>query len=345
MSSKVPQFEPHPLVPNGHWQTVLGLYLPGSLRAPASRPQDLTLEGGDGLRVLDSVPEGWGAGAPAVVLVHGLVGCARSPYMVRVAARLVGMGVRAVRMNLRGAGEGFGLARATYHAGRTGDLRAVMEWLAAQAPGSPIALMGFSLGGNLVLKLAAEATREPVSGLDCVLAANAPLDLSACCRHLARPGMRLYDRSFVRALRMQIHRLHARFPDLGQANLESVRSVYDFDQHYTAPRNGFRDAEDYYSRSSAGPLLGQVAVPGLVVHAEDDPFIPIASYRGFGFPPSLALELNPSGGHLGFISRSRWEGSRRWLDTRLATWLADRWRVLLRNPRGGLSAHVRPQTE
>jgi hypothetical protein len=228
-------------------------------------------------------------------------------------------------MNLRGAGSGFGLARGTYHSGRTGDLRAVVRWIASRVPGSPIAMLGFSLGGNLVLKLAAEAARDPLDGLDCVVAANPPLDLATCCRHLRRPENRPYDRNFVRLLRREVGRLHARFPELGRVNLDGAKSLYDFDNLYTAPRNGFRDADDYYARSSAGPLIDQVVVPGLVVHAADDPFIPAEPFHAVDFPPQVALELLPSGGHLGYLSRTRCQGDHRWLDARLTAWLSERW--------------------
>jgi predicted alpha/beta-fold hydrolase len=164
-----------------------------------------------------------------------------------MAARLVGLGIRVVRMNLRGAGSGFGIARSTYHSGRTEDLRAVAEWIAQRAPGSPIALVGFSLGGNLVLKLVAEAAEQPLDGLDCVLAANPPLDLAACCRHLQRPENRVYDRNFVRLLGVEVNRLHSRFPELGLIDLAGAETLFEFDDLYTAPRNGFRDADDYYA--------------------------------------------------------------------------------------------------
>jgi hypothetical protein len=237
-------------------------------------------------------------------------------------------------MNLRGAGSGFGLARGIYHAGRSEDLRSVIEWLARRAPGSPIALVGFSLGANLALKLAAEAADHPLPGFDSVLAANPPLDLSACARHIQRPENRIYDRNFVRLLRSEVLRLHAAFPDLGPVDLSRVRTLFEFDDRYTAPRNGFKDAEDYYRRSSAGPLIPRIRVPGLVIHAEDDPFIPPAPFRSIPFPGGLALELVPSGGHLGYFSRDRWDGDRRWLDARLTAWLAARWSA---------SLHVRPE--
>ena len=333
MDSEIPRFEPHPLLRDGHSQTIAGFWWPDSGAMPASERREVRLPDGDRLVLRDSSPEGWGVGDPIAVLVHGLAGGAGSPYVVRLAVLLVAKGVRVLRMNLRGAGEGFGLARGTYHAGRSEDLREVVEEFAREAPGSPIGLVGFSLGGNLALKLAAEAAESPVSGLNCVVAANPPLDLSACCRNLRRVRRKIYDRNFVKALRSQILRHHAHFPDLGPGGLAEVRTVYDFDERYTAPRNGFRDAEDYYARSSAGPMLPRIRVPGLVIHAEDDPFIPVETFRSLAFPPGLALELIPSGGHLGYISRSRWGGNRRWLDTRLAVWLADWWGSRLRNPR------------
>lgn len=335
----VPKFRPHPLLPNGHCQTIGGFYLPGKGSSPASRGVELRLADGDRLRVEDSIPPGWSPGSPSALLVHGLAGSARSPYVVRVASRLVAQGIRVARMNLRGAGDGFGLARGIYHAGKTADVRAVAEWLASEAPGSPIALVGFSLGGNLVLKLAAEASDEPLAGLDCVLAANAPLDLAACARLMGSPSCRIYDQNFVRNLRFQIKRLHSAFPDLGPADLDGVDSVYDFDERYTAPRHGFTGADDYYARSSAGPLLSKIRVPGLLVHAEDDPFIPVESYRGLAFPATLALEMNLHGGHLGYISRTPWGGDRRWLDSRLSLWLADYWETAQNTSEGGQNAH------
>jgi uncharacterized protein len=321
----IPAFEPHPLLRGGHLQTIAGRFLPSRRVTLLSAYHEVEIGEGDRLSVLESVPERWQPGDPTALMVHGLAGCARSPYMVRVAARLVAVGIRVVRMNLRGAGSGFGIARGTYHSGRTGDVRAVVEWIAKRVPGSPIAMVGFSLGGNLVLKLAAEAAREPLEGLDCVLAANPPLDLATCCRHLQRPENRPYDRNFVRLLRREVGRLHARFPELGPVNLAGAKTLYDFDNLYTAPRNGFRDADDYYARSSAGPLIGQVLVPGLVVHAADDPFIPAEPFHAVDFPPQVALELLPSGGHLGYLSRRRCQGDHRWLDARLSAWLSERW--------------------
>ncbi|MDG3005363.1 YheT family hydrolase [Paludisphaera mucosa] len=322
-----PRFDPHPWFPGGHAQTIGGRYVGPGRIVLDSTERTIDLPDGDRICVLESTPQGWAPGAPAAVLLHGLASTAEAPYILRMARRLDDLGVRVVRMNLRGAGRGFGLARGFYHAGRTEDVRAVVDRLAERASRSPIAVVGFSLGANLALKLAAEASRPSYDGapIDGFVAANPPIDLSACCRAMQHRQNRLYDWSFVRWLRTEVRRLHARFPELGPPELDDVRSVYDFDDRYTAPRNGFADAEDYYRRNSAGPLAPEIRMPGLVVHAADDPFIPVSAFEGVAFPPYVRFELLPHGGHLGYIARRPWRGDRRWLETRLAAWLAERW--------------------
>jgi uncharacterized protein len=321
----VPPFEPHPWLRGGHSQTIVGRYLGGARHRLDGIPHEVALPDGDRLVVRESVPSGWEPPRPSAVLVHGLAGSADASYLVRVSRRLYTLGIRVVRVNLRGAGEGFGLARGIYHAGRSDDLREVVNELVARNPGSPIALIGFSLGANLVLKLAAEAAALPLPGLDCVLAANPPIDLAACARLMLRPENRLYDWNFVRWLRATVIRLHDRFPELGPPRLDGVKSLYDFDDRYTAPRNGFGSADVYYERCSLMNALDQIQVPGLIVHAMDDPFVSCESLRGAKRPSHLEVELVRHGGHLGYLSRHPWEGDRRWLDGRLTVWLKSHW--------------------
>jgi predicted alpha/beta-fold hydrolase len=325
LHSSVPAFEPHPWFRDRHLQTIVGRYW-GSLVLPLSATRaEIALPDGDRLVVFDSTPRVWKSPRPAAVLVHGLAGDSEAPYVVRLARRLLKNGVRVVRVNLRGAGAGFGLARGTYHAGRSDDVRHVMTWAARKLEGSPIALVGFSLGANLVLKLAGESAADPVPQFDCVLAANPPLNLVACSREIDRPENRVYQWNFVRWLRSMVKRLHDRFPDLGPANLSGVRTLYDFDDRYTAPRNNFGSAANYYEKCSLHTALSRIPQPGLIVHAEDDPFIPVDAFVEAQRPPHLALELVAGGGHLGYLSRGRWLGDHRWLETRLCTWLLSRW--------------------
>jgi predicted alpha/beta-fold hydrolase len=321
-----PGFQAHPWLRGGHVQTLAGFLWQGRRSRPpvgVEQLHEVMLSDGDRLLVVESRPEGWTAGQPVAVLVHGLGGSANATYLVRLARRLHGRGVRVVRMNLRGAGDGLRLASRFYHAGRSDDVRAVADWL---GPDSPIGLVGFSLGGNLVLRLAAEATTErPVAGLDCVVAACPPVDLAACCRFLSRPAGRGYGRNIVATLCRQVARLEALHPALPRTDLRGVRTVEAFDARYTAPTNGFADADDYYTRSSSGPRLGAIGVPGLIVHADDDPFIPPSIFHGLSLPAAVRLESWPSGGHLGFVSHQPWGGDRRWLDARIESWLLQRW--------------------
>jgi uncharacterized protein len=326
----VPPFEPHPWLRGGHAQTIVARYLGGAQRRLDSTPHEVELPDGDRLLVLESVPPGWNGRRPTAVLVHGLAGCANGAYIVRVARRLLGLGIRVVRVNLRGAGAGFGLARQIYHAGRSDDLREVASWLVRRDPGSPIGMIGFSLGANLVLKLAVEASTAPVPGLDCVLAANPPLDLAACAQLMLRRENRLYDWNFVRWLRVTVRRLHDRFPELGPPGLEGVKSVYDFDDRYTARRNGFGTADEYYRQCSLFTALARIQVPGLIVHAMDDPFVTSEALIQADKPDHLAVELVRHGGHLGYLSRRPWQGDRRWLDTRLTVWIKSHWGRRLR---------------
>ena len=329
----VPPFVPHPWIKGGHLQTIAARVWSWPRPRLDSTYAEVDVGAGDYVSLLDSIPDAWRPGDPTAILVHGLGGCARSPYVVRVGKRLVDqVGARVVRMNLRGAGSGFGASRSYYHSGRSDDLRHVAAWLAHRAPGSPIALVGFSLGANLVLKLAGEAANDPVAQLDCVVAANPPVDLEACCRAIQEPRNRIYDQNFVKLLRGEVNRLHTRFPDLGPIDLSAAQSLLAFDELYTAPRNGFRNATDYYRQSSANRLIAQILVPGLLVHAVDDPFIPVESFAGLAVPPQVTLELVPQGGHLGYWSHRLWNGDRRWLDNRIAHWLARRWERFDREP-------------
>jgi predicted alpha/beta-fold hydrolase len=323
--SGLPGFEPHPLVKGPHAQTIVGRYMGGQrLKLPA-RAHQVALADGDRLLVLESVPSGWEPSMPAAVLVHGLAGSADANYVVRVSRLLLDMDIRVVRVNLRGSGQGFGLARQIYHAGRSEDLRQVVNWLHSRIEGSPIALIGFSLGASLVLKAGIEAADAPIAGLDCLLAANAPIDLVHCARMMRLAENRVYNWNFVRWLRAMVDRLHREFPDLGPPRLEGVRTLYEFDDRYTAPKGGFASADDYYTRCSVKSRIGMVALPGLVVHAMDDPFIGAEPFLNVEYPRALDVELVRHGGHLGYLSRTRWEGTRRWLDLRLTTWLRSHW--------------------
>jgi len=317
------EFRPLPLLRNPHVQTILGLYLPGGgLRQPTRR-HILRLPDGDALVLHDTTPPGWRDGDRVALLVHGLTGSHASPHVRRLAARLPELGVRAVRLDLRGAGLGLPLARGFYHAGRSEDVRAALHELHRRAPASPIALVGLSLGGALALRTAGEADRFPLPGVDRVLALGPPLDLVRCIALLERPGNRLYELHFASRL-VRDARLRQRcFPDLPPLALPRRLGVRLFDDLYTAPRCGFAGVLDYYQRASSQHLVPRIAVPTLIVTARDDPFIavePFEELRG-QLPEHVVLRILPHGGHLGFLG---WDGAGgvRWAERRVAEWVA-----------------------
>ncbi len=310
------EFRPFPLMRNPHVQTLLGHLLPGPSCPVADRQRILWMPDGDGLVLHDNVPAGWRPGGPIALLVHGLSGSHASPHIARLAGLLLAQGVRTVRLDLRGAGKGLPLARSFYHAGRSDDLRAALGELHRWSPASPLWLLGVSLGGNLVLKLAGEAADGPVPGLARVAALAPPIDLARCAGLIALPGNRIYHDNFLRDLVLEARQRQRHFPDLPELRFPKHLTLRQFDELYTAPRSGFADALDYYRRASAAPLIERIALPTLVLTARDDPFIAVEPFEQLRAPDNVTLRILPYGGHIGFVG---WDGAGgiRWAERRL----------------------------
>ncbi len=323
MMATFPNFRPHPLVRGGHAQTVLGAYLPHGARENGSQQHRVALDDGDVLVLHDDCPANWSPGNRAVLLLHGLGGCHGSPYMLRLALKLNAVGVRAFRLDQRGCGAGFALAKHPGHAGRSEDARAALETIAELCPDSPVSLIGYSLGGNIALKLAGECGDHPPGHLDSVLAVGPPIDLQHCCEHMQTGLNWLYDRTFIRTLVALVKRRHRELPELAHDRplVPPPKWLVDFDDRYTAPRSGFKDARDYYARCSSAPLLLQIDVPTLIVTAADDPLIPVAMFETAARSPAVDLYIADSGGHLGFFAKAGSDPDRRWLDWRLVEWV------------------------
>lgn len=314
------EFRPLPLLGNPHVQTVLGTFLRGPVRSYLAHERQIPLEDGDRLVVHDCIPDCWQNGKPIALLVHGLGGSHRSPYLRRLTAALVPRGLRVVRMDLRGCGRGLPLARRPYHAGCSSDVRAVAHVIHAESPASDLFVAGFSLGGNIVLKLAGEAHEHPVPGLKRVVAVAPPIDLERCADLIAQRRNRLYERFFVREL-MQLARTRQRlFPDLPAVRFPRSLSLRLFDDLYTAPRSGFRDAADYYQHAASLPLIPKIETATLILAARDDPFIAAEPFERLSLPGHIEMRMVPHGGHLGFLG---WDGAGgiRWAEQRIVEWL------------------------
>jgi hypothetical protein len=249
------------------------------------------------------------AGAPRVLLLHGLEGSARSHYVAGLFARASARGWGATLMVFRGCGEASNVARRFYHSGETTDVGFVFAQLSARWPKSAWFLTGVSLGGNVLLKWLGECGDSIDERIRAAAAISVPFDLEAGSLYISRGFARVYDRSFLRSLRRKALAKLSRYPELfDRAKLERARTVYDFDDAVTGPVHGFVDAHDYYLRSSSLQFLPRVRVPTLLLAAADDPFIPgevlARPSRAASTNPALTVEFHRSGGHVGFVAGS-----------------------------------------
>jgi predicted alpha/beta-fold hydrolase len=313
-------FRPLPFLGNPHLQTLLGNLFRGPALCHPTRQRQVLLPDGDRLVLHDSVPPRWQAGAPVALLVHGLGGSHTSGYMQRVARLLLARGVRAVRMDLRGCGRGAALARRTYNGACSSDVRAAVLEVNRWSPSSPVLLLGFSLGGNIVLKLAAEAAAEPLPGMTRIVAVSPPIDLVHCAVVISAPRNRLYELYFLRNLVRQVRLQQRCFPDGPAVQFPRRLTLRLFDDLYTAPRGGFTDAVDYYQRASSLPLLGKITVPTLILTARDDPFIAVEPFEKVPRLTNLEVYVANQGGHLGFLGDDG-AGGIRWAERRVVEWV------------------------
>lgn len=256
-----------------------------------------------------------------LILVHGLEGSSAAGYACSLAQAALVAGCSVHRFNMRSCGGTEHMSGATlYHSGQTSDLLHVIRQLPRTAP---IFLAGFSLGGNVSLKLAGELGASAGELLAGVMAVSTPIDLAACVREIDRPSNIVYARRFVARLKERV-RIKAQhlpgFFDL--SHLENVRNIYQFDDRITAQVFGFGTADNYYATQSANQFLDRIRVPTLLVQSKDDPMIPFEVYDhpAFATNPHLRLIATDHGGHLGFIAKSR---PRFWLDGVLVNWLLE----------------------
>jgi uncharacterized protein len=314
-------FRPLPFLGNPHVQTIVGNLWRGPPVTLPSRLHVVPLADGDALAAHETTPPGWRPVNPTVLLVHGLGGCHRSAMMQRLTNQFTALGLRAVRVDLRGAGAGTHLARRVYNAACADDVRTVAEFFLSEAPASPLYLVGFSLGGNIVLNLAGDASARPLAGLEAVAALSPPVDLVLCSALLST--LPFYDQYYARNLRRQVEAHEGRFPDLPRARFPKNMTMRLFDDLYTAPRGGFKDAMDYYRRASSLPKIPSIQIPTFILSARDDPFIavpPLAELQTHG---NLRVHLVPKGGHLGFLGPDG-AGGWRWGEKQVVEWILAR---------------------
>jgi hypothetical protein len=242
---------------------------------------------------------------PLAVLIHGLSGDEHSFYMRRTAAHLLALGYPVLRLNLRGAGPSRAMCRLSYHGGRSADLALALAAVPSALTAEGIVAIGYSLGANMLLKFLGE--HGAASPVRAAVAISAPIDLAVTARRMLRWRNFLYQAYVLRDMRAQALAPIAELTQAERQAIRGARTIWDFDDRFSAPRNGFNGAVDYYERNSARHFLGAVAVPTLVIHALDDPWVPSEPYRAFAWKsnPHLVPLLPAAGGHVGFHGRDR----------------------------------------
>ena len=254
-----------------------------------------------------------------VVLVHGLEGCTDSHYMKGLAAKAWRAGLNVIRLNQRTCGGTEHLTRSLYNGGLSGDIQAVVTELTQKDRLKTVSLIGYSMGANLVLKMAGEVA-DSIPSLISVFGISPNIDPTQCIAALERPSNKLYHDYFLRRLKARLVKKAALFPqhwDL--APLRSITSIREFDNIYTAPDGGYSNATQYYDASGARHVLANIRVPTIIISAQDDPFIPSTMFDlpAIRTNPFIHLVITRHGGHCGFFQRRQDNEDHYWVENRL----------------------------
>ena len=296
-------FTPRRWLRGGHVQTVASFLIPRRFHLPA--PEERLIEVEPGIQVLCHCH--WQADrarALTVIIVHGLEGSSASQYMLGVTEKALAAGMNVIRYNQRNCGGTDALAPVLYHSGLSNDVAAVAREVIARDGVSRLALAGFSMGGNIVLKLAGEWGSQAPPQFRAVAACCPAIDLAASADALHEPANRIYEAYFLWALHRRMLQKARLFPDhFDVSRLRGLRSLREFDDKVTAYYCGFTGVDDYYDRASAAHVVERIAVPALVLHAANDPFIRITpeTRRKIASNPNIAFVESADGGHCAFI--------------------------------------------
>lgn len=306
-------FHPHPLLKNPHLQTLWAQFFPPPKYR--GRTEKMTLSDGDFLEL-----EWFDAKGPLVVILHGLEGSIDSAYARAICRSLHQADSQVLFMHFRGCGEAPNLKARSYHSGDTQDFQEVLEYAQQKTNKAVMAAIGYSLGGNVLLKYLGE------KGAHCVIskavAVSVPFQLADAAKRLESGASRLYQRVLLNRLQQSYHAKFSTQASPLTIDVNQLNSFFRFDDAVTAPLNGFIDVHDYYQQSSSRQFIPNITAKTLIIHSKDDPFMfPDTSPTANEIPQSVQLELTTYGGHVGFIAGKR--VPRRWLEPRILQFLLD----------------------
>jgi predicted alpha/beta-fold hydrolase len=313
IESHTADFRPRRFLINGHLQTIAGNYLARVNDLPALEVQLVEVSPATANQIASQVlchchwqPEEVRAARPTAIIVHGLEGSSDSQYVVGNANKLWRAGCNIVRMNMRNCGGTEALSPTLYHSGLSNDVLMVMTFFVERYGLQSMSLIGYSMGGNLVLKLAGELGTAAPATVCSVIGVSPAVDLQPSADALHLPQNRLYEMKFLHNLLRRFRRKAMLFPQAYDRNRATgIRSLREFDDRITALYSGFTSADDYYDRAGAARVLDRIAVPSLILHALDDPFVRLsAETRGKIIAnPNITLMESKNGGHCAFLAQ------------------------------------------
>jgi uncharacterized protein len=323
MAQPAPEFRPHPLLKNGHVMTMASAFWRRSFSLPS--PEDRLFQVDPESRILGHChwQQGKGKATPLLVLVHGLEGSSDSNYMRGIAEKAWQRGFHVIRLNQRNCGGTELLTPTLYNSGMSADYRAVLEALSGDGF-AKIFFAGYSMGGNLVTKMAGELGENAPSALRGVAAVCPALNLASCADALERAENYFYQRHFVAGLMSRFAKKARLFPHKYSSDgFGGIRTVREFDDAITAPNFGYRDAQEYYEAAGAKRVVDKIRVPYLLITAQDDPFVPYDAIRATGaeLNPHIIFAAPEHGGHCAFISNQP-RPRRFWAESRIVDFCA-----------------------
>jgi predicted alpha/beta-fold hydrolase len=319
------EYVPRRGLTSGHWMTVFCWGRPRSFpQLPAAETR--LFEVADETRVLAHCHwQAQRAERPLLLVLHGLEGSSSAHYMRGIADKAYGQGFNVILLNQRNCGGTERLAAGLYHSGLTHDADFVLREVSRTDGIARAVVAGYSLGGNLALKLAGDYADAPPPQLRGVCAVSPVLELEACVRALERRQNFVYQWNFVRGLKARMLRKESLFPGrFPMERLDAIRTVRQFDAAFTAPHFGFASAEDYYHRASAMRVIDRIRVPALVITAEDDPFVPTQPFRDPRLTgnPNVTVVVTRHGGHCGFLAAASNGFDGYWAERRIVQFAA-----------------------
>ena len=321
--AEYPPFRPNALLATGMAQTVGALLFRGRQSKHTAVKHIVHLFDGDRIVIHDDKPKKWITGDRIAIQLHGLLSNHQSPYMVRVSDKLRRRGIRTIRIDLRGFGDSALISRSHLNGGCSPDLESVIDFVHRLSPLSKISLIGFSIGGNIVLKTIGQWGGFPPAMVDSAVAVSPPIDLNYTMWNLRRFGNRVYESYMMAKLKRTLTFRRRHVAGLIDNGINPIPNrLLDFDDRFTAPIWGFRNAADYYEKCSSMRLLTGIKIPTIILTSRNDPVVPYDMIANTPVSNYVDLVSTASGGHLGFLSRGIRDPDRYWMDWRISQWIS-----------------------